>query len=161
MYSLDFKLKVLKHADKHGIDSALDAFGVSSSSFYSWQKKLKRIGEDTVNPLNHSVLQNQSTRPHKVRTRTGKWDYRVERFIQQTRFQHPGLTKEKVWKLLGKYCDQENIKEVPSVSTVGRMIDDLKKNRQIPDWSRRISFYANTGKFRVKPNDRDKRRKRP
>ncbi len=149
MYSLEQKLKILKHIEKFGIKSAIHAFEVKKSSVYSWKKKLKE------NWNNHGCIQNQSTRPNKCRTRVGNWDYRIEEYIQKTRFQHPGLTKEKVWKLLCDYAKEESlhanpISKVPSIATVGRIISDLKKNKQIPDWSRKISFYAKTEKFKIK-----------
>lgn len=164
MYSLENKIKILNHIKKFGIKSAIDAFGVKKSSIYSWKKKLLE------NWNNHSCIQNKSTRPNKVRTRVGNWDYRVERFIQRVRFKHPGLTKEKVWKLLCTYNlelekkyfkDKANndppISNLPSIATIGRIINDLKKNRQIPNWSRKISFYANTSSFRLKTKIKKKK----
>lgn len=34
-----FRVKVLEHKNQYGIDSAIDAFGVSRSTIYLWQKK--------------------------------------------------------------------------------------------------------------------------
>jgi putative transposase len=167
MYSLEQKLKVLRHTEKFGIKSAIDAFEVKKSSIYTWKKKL------LVNWNNHGLLQNKSTRPYKLRTRVGNWDYRIERFIQRVRFEHPGLTKEKVWKLLCTYNlelkekylkDESNndppISNLPSIATVGRIINDLKIKKQIPSWSRKLSFYANTSQFRLKSKTK-KKKKRP
>lgn len=156
MYQLEQKLKILKHTSEFGIQSSIHAFGVKKSSIYAWQKKL------TQNLYNHASIQNKSTKPLKVRTRVGLWDYRIERFIQKTRLEYPGLTKEKVWKLLCDWTKEESlnnepISKLPSIATVGRIISDLKKNRQIPDWSRKISFYANTSSFRVKPKIKKKK----
>jgi transposase InsO family protein len=164
MYSVEFKLKVLKHVKKYNIHSAVDAFDITHSSIYLWQKQLQQ------NHGSEYVLQNKSTRPKKVRTRVGNWDYRIERFIQKIRITHPGLTKEKVWKLLCNHnlelkkvfeTNQINnsppISRLPSIATVGRMIADLKYNRQIPDWSRKLSFYANTSTFRVKQRKKVKK----
>jgi transposase InsO family protein len=166
MYSLELKLKILKHVSKYGINSAIDAFEVKKSSIYSWQNKLL-VGND-----NHSVLQNKSTKPLNCRTRVGLWDYRIEEYIQQLRITHPGLTKEKVWKLLCNYnqevtrqysIDQVNnpppISKLPSIATIGRIIADLKYNRQIPDWSRKLSFYANTSSFRIRVKKKVKKQR--
>jgi len=157
MYSLELKLKILNHVSKYGLNSAIDAFEVKKSSIYSWQKKFL-LGNG-----NHGVLQNKSTKPFKCRTRVGLWDYRIERFIQKLRITHPGLTKEKVWKLLCNHnlelttqysVDQLNnpppISKLPSIATIGRIIADLKTSRQIPNWSRKLSFYANTSDFRIR-----------
>ena len=162
MYNLRFKLKVLRHTKEFGIRSALSAFEVKKSSIYAWKKKLNTVGYGT----NHGVLQNRSTRPINVRTRKGNWDYRIEEFIQKTRITHPGLTKEKVWKLLSDYGEEERnkgnpIRKIPSIATIGRMIRELKNNHQIPSWSRKLSFYANTASFRIKTNRKKKKRKRP
>jgi transposase InsO family protein len=159
MYSLEQKLKILKHVEKFGIKSALHAFEVKKSSIYSWQKKL------TQNWNEYSSLQNKSTKPNKVRTRVGCWDYIIERFIQEIRFKHPSLTKEKVWKLLCDYAKEQELEgrpiaKTPSIATVGRIISDLKANRQIPDWSRKISFYAKTERFKIK-NSKKKKKNRP
>ncbi|NJL96841.1 transposase, partial [Candidatus Gracilibacteria bacterium] len=167
MYDYSQKLKILEHVNKHGIESAIDAFGVGSSSIYSWQKQLEQ------NHGNDMVLRNKSTRPHKLRTRNSNWDTRIDKFIQETRITHPGLTKEKVWKLLQDHNQElidtykssigkspKPISKLPSISTVGRIIIGLKKNRQIPDWSRRVSFYAKTEKFKIKIKKKVKK-KRP
>ena len=92
MFSLQEKLKILKHTEKYGIQSSIDAFEVKKSSIYSWNKKLLQ------NNQSEGVLMNKSTRPNKFRTRKGNWDYWIEEYIQKLRITHPGTTKEKVWK---------------------------------------------------------------
>jgi putative transposase len=156
MFSLQEKLKILKHTEKYGIQSSIDAFEVKKSSIYSWNKKLLQ------NNQSEGVLMNKSTRPNKFRTRKGNWDYWIEEYIQKLRITHPGTTKEKVWKLLqteNVKRDKQAIKlsKIPSIATIGRIIQDLKKNRQIPDWSRKLSFYANTSSFRVKQKKKVKK----
>lgn len=153
MYTADQKQKILSHSIKYGVDSAVDAFGVNRSSIYSWKKKLTESFED------YGVLQYKSTRSFKLRSRKGNWDYRIERYIQHIRMTHPGLTKEKVWVLVNDFCTRNNIPHSPSVCTVGRMIGDLKQGRKIPDFGRKLSFYANTSSLQVNRSNRSKRKK--
>ncbi len=35
---INFRIKVLEHKNQYGINSAIDAFNVSRSTIYSWQK---------------------------------------------------------------------------------------------------------------------------
>jgi hypothetical protein len=141
MYSLEQKLKIIQHADKYGIPSAIDAFGVSKTSIYDWTNNLVEHWGD------QNYLKNKSTRPKHVRTRI--WDQRIWEFIQRIRIEHPGLTKEKVEILLKGECSNFDIK-CPSIATVGRIITGYKKNHQIPNWSPKLSFYANNSTFRSK-----------
>jgi len=155
MYSLEDKKHVLEHVDKFGIQSAIHAFGIGKSSIYSWQKKLIHSRGDK------RVLMNKSTKPRRVRTRVGNWDYRVERFIQEIRFKYIGLGHEKVWKLMVKRAELENWNcKLPSKQTVARMIQDLKQNHQIPNFKPNLSFYANTSEFRVKQRKNQKKSKK-
>ena len=150
MYSYSDKKIILEHVQEFGIKSAIHAFKVKKSSIYSWKKKM------VENWNNTNCLKNKSTKPNKCRSRVGNWDYRIERFIQQKRFEHIGLSHEKVHILLLKQAQLEDWNcKLPSKQTVARIISDLKKNHQIPNFKPNLSFYANTSSFRVKTRKRN------
>jgi transposase InsO family protein len=152
MYTLEQKLHILNHSLKHGIPSATDAFSVSPSSIYAWRIEL------VENHNNPTILINKSTKRHNPNQRN--WDRRIEEFIQQTRITHIGLSKEKVHVLLKPECEKWKL-VCPCVSTVGRIIKGMKKNHQIPNHKPSISFYANTGEFRLKQDRKKTKKKRP
>lgn len=111
-----------------------------------------------MNHNNTNILRNKSTKPLRVRTRVGKWDYRIEKFIQKTRMEHIGISHEKVHAMLIKEAKTENWNcNLPSKQTVARIIVDLKKNHQIPNFKPSLSFYANNSTFRVKQKKKNKK----
>jgi len=109
------KLKVVEFFQKYGLKAAIDAFGVSKSSIYKWQEKLKE-SEGKIELLN-----DRSKAP-KNRRKKGR-DEKVVAFIKQFRKDRPYLGKEKLKFFLDKYCLENNLKTVSS-STIGRIIKE-------------------------------------
>ncbi len=108
---VEYKLKVIRFFDKHGLSATKDAFSVSRSTIYLRKKKLR---EKSL-----FGLANQSRRPYN--TRRMYVDPLIYDFIKQIREQYPRMGKEKIKPLLDEYCQQHNLKPI-SVSKIGKII---------------------------------------
>jgi len=45
-FTKEEKLKIIKEASEHGINSTLEKYGVYRASYYSWKKKFEEMGEE-------------------------------------------------------------------------------------------------------------------
>lgn len=70
----------------------------------------------------------------------------VEEFIISYREGYPGVGKETIKYALDNFCDLKGIKKI-SVSTIGRIIKDLKEKGKIMDIKKKLSLDARTGKL--------------
>ena len=109
------KVKVVEFFKEYGIKAAIDAFGVSKSSIYNWQKKLKDSAGKT------EVLNDNTKAP--INKRKKQREGKVVAFIKQMRTERPYLGKEKIRVFLAQYCYQNNLTPVSS-STIGRVIKE-------------------------------------
>ena len=130
-----YRLKVLQHYWKHGLDSTLDAFPVSRPTLFRWQKSLK----DDKGRL--QALIPQSTRPKRVRQMQVAPE--VVDKIKKLRENWPNLSKHKIKPLLDVFCRQNQHNSI-SATTIGEII------------RRKKLFFKNTGSIYHDPN-----RKRP
>jgi transposase InsO family protein len=125
------RCKILAFWERHGTEATTEAFEVSERTLFRWQKGLtKAMGK--LEGLNA-----KSTAPKKRNKRvipTG-----IEERIIALRTEHNRLGKEKIHALLVQKG------YVGSVSTVGRILTDLKNNRKLPD-PRRLSVSGKTGR---------------
>lgn len=111
------RAKVLSHWHKYGIESAMDAFGVPTSTIYRWRLSFKK---------NHgqlSALNNKSRAPHTTRTRIVPFGLKKE--IIRLRTQHPKMGKTQIYHTI-----KHKIKT--SESTVGRVLKDMKERNLLP-----------------------------
>ena len=141
------RCRILAFWEKHGNEAAREAFGISRRTLFRWQKSLRKQGGklEGLNPV--------STAPKKRRKRVVS-DGITERIIA-LRGEHPRLGKDKVRALLA----DEGYRG--SVSTVGRILQDLKKQKKLPVPTR-YSFYAKTGTLiERKARKRKKKLRRP
>ena len=141
------RCRILAFWEKHGNEAAREAFGISRRPLFRWQKSLRKQGGklEGLNPV--------STAPKKRRKRVVS-DGITERIIA-LRGEHPRLGKDKVRALLA----DEGYRG--SVSTVGRILQDLKKQKKLPVPTR-YSFYAKTGTLiERKARKRKKKLRRP
>ena len=135
---INFRIKVLEHKNQHGINSAIDAFNVSRSTIYSWQKAY-------IASLNNAKsLTPKSTRPKHVRI--SKIDYHVADQIIKLRNQYGNLGKSKLKVFLDEFCKENQLPKV-SESSIGRCIKRLKNRGAIKQYHR-VSYYGRTGKIR-------------
>jgi transposase InsO family protein len=118
------RLKILIHMEKHGIDSALDAFSISRGTLFNWKKSLNNNNGKTesLNPKKRA--------PKQKRKRL--WDTGILEEIKRLREKHPNLGKEKLHPLLLDYCDAFGIPECPKPMTIGRLLKDMGGLRTFP-----------------------------
>lgn len=130
------RAKVLAFFEKQGETATKDAFGVSRATLYRWQKILR----DGQGKLEH--LTPQSTAPKRRRKRV--IPEAVRDMILTERSFDPQLGKEKLAALI----KEDGLGEY-SVSTVGRMLSNLKQQGVLAD-PNKLSFYAKTGRHHAK-----------
>lgn len=111
------RTRILTFFKKYGIEATEEAFGVSRRTLFRWQKALKE-GKGKLDSLNPKSRTPKNKRKREV-------SKEIEQKIILIRSLHPRLGKDKVWKLLEK----ENYSG--SVSTIGRIIKDLKEAGKI------------------------------
>lgn len=124
---LEFKLKVVDHSRKFGIDSSVNAFEISKRSVNSWRTALKK---GRGNPL---VLLDKSTRPKSFRQSevTGQ----TVLFIKNLKVQFPKLGKDKVaWFL------KEKTGAVLSPTQCQNIVNDLKSKGFL---KKKVRYYLN------------------
>lgn len=140
------RVRILAFWEKHGTDATTEAFGVSKRTLERWQKVLNE-SQGKLEALNP-----KSTAPKKRRSR--QTVSVVTDQIIELRTQHPRMGKDKVHALLVKkgYAG--------SISTVGRIINDLKKKGLLSN-PKPLSFYAKGGVHRSKTKLYKKRLRRP
>lgn len=139
------RVKVLAFWERYGLPATKDAFGVSRPTLFRWQKALKEK-QGRIEALNKK----STARHHRNRRVIPK---PVVDFIMAER-QWEKIGKEKLAKLLR----DDGVADL-SVSTVGRMITDLKAQGKLPD-PVRVTLSASTGRMieRKPPKKRKKRR---
>lgn len=97
-------------------DTALEALGISRSSYYRWKKNYSLFGLEG--------LENASKRPNKVRKET--WTPDVEMKVYHLRKKYPLWGKQKI-AIMYKREHSGNISE----STIGRIITKLIKQAKV------------------------------
>jgi transposase InsO family protein len=139
------RYRILIHWEKHGLQSAIDAFPVSRRTLFNWQSLLNTGGGkiEALNPKKRI--------PQKKRKRT--WNLHILEEIKRLREKHPNLGKEKIYPLLMDFVDAFGLGECPKPMTIGRLIKDMGGLRRAPQ---RI-----TGTGKIKKLDRQKVLRKP
>lgn len=140
------RVRILAFWEKHGTSATHDAYGVSKRTLFRWQQVLLS-GNGKLEALNP-----ERTAPVHRRSRT--IDAWVSDRIITLRTHYPRLGKEKLHVLLVK----EGYRG--SISTIGRILTDLKNRGQIPVRTP-LSFYAKGGIHREKRRISQKKLRRP
>ena len=120
---INFRIKVLEHKNQYGMNSAIDAFNVSRSTIYSWQKAY-------IASLNNAKsLTPKSTRPEHVRI--SKIDYRIADQIIKLRNQYGNLGKSKLKVFLDEFCKESQLPKALRSRTFAtkKAISIANKNR--------------------------------
>ena len=117
------RARVLAFWEKHGLEAAAEAFNVSRRTLYRWKTRLNE-GSGKFESLN-----DKSRQPHHLRKR--EWPLEIKTEIKRLRDEHPNLGKEKIRKLLERFCAERNA-VCPSESTVGNLIRDMGGLRTFP-----------------------------
>ncbi len=142
-----YKVKVLLFWEKHGLEATIDAFPVKRPTLFLWKKKFKE-SRGKLESLN-----DKKRIPKTIRKR--EWLFEIRQKIKQIRFNpiHPNLGPEKIYPLLLKFCQGQNLK-CPQPRTIARIIsDDIDKMRIFPQ---KISHFG-----RIKPIKRQKVLRKP
>ncbi len=137
--TIEHRIKVLKFYDSYGANATNEALSVSRSTVYLWKKKLK----DGHGRLESLV--SRSKAPHVRRRR--ETSQLIASFSVNERLIHPRLGKDKLAELLKPFCLREGI-ACPSVSTVGKILGDLKAQGRLPKYHK-LSLHGGTGRLYV------------
>jgi len=108
-----YRHKILCFWDDHGLSATLDAFAVSRSTLYNWERSFKASGITGLTP--------RSTAPGHKRQRI--WPKELINEIRRWREDHPNLGKEKLKPFINLFCQKHDY-PIPSISTIGRLIAD-------------------------------------
>ncbi len=132
--------------ERHGTKAATEAFHISERTLFRWQAALKtsRGKLDGLNP--------KSTAPRARNQRIVS--PQLAQAIIALRFAHPRLGKDKLRPLLLAS------KHPVSVSTIGRILADLKQAGKLPD-PKKLSLSGATGKLLEKKRQKRKKLRRP
>ena len=133
-----FRIEVLDHFNKFGIDSTVNAYKLHKSTIYRWKKRLKQSQgrSDCLIP--------KSRRPNNLRQM--KTDVRLVKMIKDLRQLHYRIGKRKIKPILDKYAVSLGIKSI-AVDTIGKII---KRNN---------FFFQKQGRMYHNPNSRFARSK--
>jgi transposase InsO family protein len=140
------RCRILAFWEKHGALATTEAFNMSERTLFRWQKELK---------ANHGKLEalNPGDKTPKTKRKRDVEVWVKEEILNQ-RNEHPGLGKEKIHALLKEKGYQK------SVSTVGRIIYELKEKGELPKRVR-LSLSGKTGKLLEYRVVRKKKQRRP
>ena len=135
------RARVLAFWKKHGSFAAQEAFGISRRTLFRWQSL-----------ANRRMLASKSKAPKNRRRR--QTPVEVSEFIITQRKLHPRIGKEKLQPLLKGQGYQY------SVSTIGRILTDLKKQGRLSK-GQRLTLDARTGQLREYHKPKIKKLRRP
>ncbi|OGI59747.1 hypothetical protein A2814_02670 [Candidatus Nomurabacteria bacterium RIFCSPHIGHO2_01_FULL_38_19] len=124
------RCRILAFWEKYGDLATKEAFKVSRPTLYRWQGTLQK-GDGKLEALNK-----KSTAPKNKRRRIIPDE--VKEFILKERLFDPHLSKDKLSVLMR----EDKVADLSS-STVGRILDDLKKQKILPN-PKHISYHAQT-----------------
>lgn len=144
------RIRILEFFDEFGEVATKKAFDRSRSTVFSWKKIIKKGGGRL------SSLKSQSKAPKTRSKRIVRFEH-ID-FIENYRNEHPGVSKETIYPELLEYCLKNNL-PIISESTIGRTIKELKEKGKLPQHLK-LSYYARTGKFRVKYQKKIKKLRR-
>jgi transposase InsO family protein len=95
------RTRVLAFWERHGLEATMEAFQVSRRTIFRWREKLKEGGGK------FESLNEQSRQPKHLRKR--EWPEGIKTEIKRLRNEHPNLGKEKIKKLLERFCDTKDM----------------------------------------------------
>ena len=147
---VDRRIKIMKFFKDYGSEATKAAFGVSRSTVYLWQKKLKNSGGNLLS------LVPKSKAPKKKRYKLIN-DKRLK-FILEYRKKHPKASQYVIKPVLDAYCEREGVEKI-SESTIARRIKYLKEKNWLKD-DIRLSFNGKSGKVLERKRRKKKKKKR-
>lgn len=142
------KAEIVSFFKRFGLEATISAFKASKSSIYLWHRVLNE------NKGNIESLNEGSRAPHRYRQ--SAINQKIIDFIEVFRVGHPRAGKTIIKPELDEFCEKESL-NIVSLSTVGRIINDLKKKGKIPKQIK-ISLYGKTGNIIIR--DKKPRKKK-
>ena len=134
---------------KYKLQATIDAFKKSKSFLYSLAKKLKE------NNFDFRVLKNKSTRPKNVRQKNRCPKIITE--IIRLRKKYPKIGKDKLHHLLKENQIKKKIENIPSSSTIGRILTELKEQNRIDEDRYKTYINGRTGKIHSRKTKKKKK----
>ncbi len=141
-----FRLEVITHFDKFGLDSTKQAFKLSKATVYRWRNSFKKS-----KGILSSLVPKRKTPITKRQMQTNPI---VLKFIKDQRQQHSRLGKRKIKPELDRFCTDNNLSKI-STSTIGKIIKRnnfffQKQGRSYHDPSSKFALRKLSYKTRVK-----------
>lgn len=133
---IEYRVKIIMFFDDYGVAATKQAFGVGRSTVYDWKKCLREAGGKLEALAPQSRRRKTPTQPTKDFT----W-HRAR--ILEIRRAHPGIGKEKLYALLQTDIARYEYAHI-SVSSIGRILNQLKRRGQLPA-RQRLSMHGRTG----------------
>lgn len=109
-------IKISEFGLKYGYKAAIDAFGISKTSYYIYLKQYKLFKEHNLE------IVVKSKRPKSARK--ANWHKQIVRYICWMREKHPNIGKSKLKSYLDSYCLKHNIKSI-STGTIQNIINSF------------------------------------
>ena len=147
---IEKRVEIIKFFDEFGTDATRKAFHRSRSTIYLWKQRIKLSGGKLS-----AIAPGDTTPLHKRKRVVHPF---IENFIIAYRTNHPGSDKTTIAPALTAGCILAGIKPV-SVSTVGRIIHDLKMHGRLPKYSK-ITINGRSGNLLVREQKQAKKKTR-
>ena len=156
---VDYRIHVLRFWDEFGIEAAIKYASdlhphhrCSRATLYRWKKSLIESGNaDRIGRCRLSAIDPKSTRPKRCRLPR---DYdELYKPIRQLLGVHAMLGKNKVHRILVNMVKKgqlvlRRIKQVPSTSTIGRIMKVMRELGRLPS-RQKLTLNGTTGKLYV------------
>ena len=167
---VEYRIKVLEFWDKFGLTAALNYakdlnphHRCSRATLYRWKKALAESGKrDRMGRCSLSAIDPKSTRPYHCRLPKNYEELYAP--IKQLLTEHQTLGKNKVYYILKNMVRKgklilKTIKQIPSISTIGRIIKALRELGKLPN-RQKISINGVTGRLHVVVRKKKKKLRR-
>lgn len=126
---------VLKFFKTHGLAPTLDAFAISKSTLYNWQRAYKDNAMRGLIPLPTTPLNlRQSSVPREL-----------GEFVINYRRLHPRVSQDTIKPALDVYCKNNSLPMISS-ATIGRLIKKLKTQGKLSS-RHKVRYSAKTGQI--------------
>ncbi len=97
----EFRMHVITHYYRYGLQSTLDAFNLKRTTFHTWKRTYEKSGSRVIS------LVPKKTRP--IHTRRMKTDWRIIEFIRQMRREHGNIGKYVLQPFVDAYAKKLGI----------------------------------------------------
>lgn len=139
-FTLDQKISILHHYDKHGMKLTLEAVSllgskISNKTIYRWLSIRKELIESNQSI---NLLKPKSRRPKNMRGYS--YPPHVADYVRQVRKNYPVMGKEKLKLFVDKYCKNKAIPTI-SVGTIGNILRRLKQASLLIEYNGTFEVY--------------------